>query len=274
LAGELGLISAALTFPRPPSVYLGQGKPLILPLELRLSLLEEEVDLVVLAHFPRLQLLSPAEFADLLATRLRAAAVVVGEDYRFGRGRAGDVVLLRELGAAHGFQVEALARLAIAGRPVSSTAVREAIQAGKIEEARALLGYPPLLVGPVVRGEGRGHRLGFPTANLRISEELVTPPDGVYAVEARLAAGGFERLPGLLYIGRRLTFDGKERSYEVYLLDFTGELYGRELQLSLLKRLRGDLEFPDPQALRRQIELDLREARQVFRPGFLKLGQP
>lgn len=264
LAKEKGLTSAALTFPRPPGRYLGQRKRLLLPPELKFRLLEEEVDLVVVADFPKLRGLSPEEFVRLLMARLGPAYVVVGEDYRFGRGRAGDVALLQELGRAHGFQVEALARLAIAGRPVSSTAVREAIQAGKIEEARALLGYPPLLIGPVVRGEGRGRALGFPTANLQVPDELVTPPDGVYAVEVRLEE---VRLPGLLYIGRRPTFDGKERSYEVYLLDFAGELYGQELQLSLLKRLRGDREFPDPQALQRQIARDLREAREFFTTG-------
>jgi riboflavin kinase/FMN adenylyltransferase len=264
LAKEKGLKSAALTFLKPPGSYLGRGKRLLLPPELKLKLLEEEVDLVVVADFPKLRGLRPEEFTRLLAARLRPAYVVVGEDYRFGRDREGDAALLRELGEAQGFQVEALPRLAIAGRPVSSTAVREAIQAGKIEEARALLGYPPLLVGPVVRGEGRGQKLGFPTANLRLSEELVTPPDGVYAVEVKLAKASLQ-LPGLLYIGRRPTFDGKERSYEVYILDFSGELYGEELQLSLLRRLRGDLEFPDPQALQRQIELDLQEAQKFFK---------
>lgn len=264
LAKEKGLISLALTFPKPPGSYLGRGKRLILPPELKLRLLEEEVDLVVVADFPKLRELEPEEFASILKERLRAAWAVVGEDYRFGRDRSGDVALLQELGRAYGFQVEALAKLAISGQPVSSTAVREAIEAGQIEEARALLGYPPLLIGPVIRGEGRGQKLGFPTANLQISEELVTPPDGVYAVEVKLEEGALARLPGLLYIGRRPTFDGKERSYEVFILDFAGELYGRELQLSLLKRLRGDLGFPDPQALRRQIELDLQEAQKVF----------
>jgi len=263
LAKERGLMSGALTFPKPPGSYLGQGrrKKLILPPELKLSLLEEEVDLVVVADFPKLRRLKPEEFASLLKWRLRAAWVVVGEDYRFGLDRQGDVALLRELGERLGVQVEALPRLAISGKPVSSTAVREAIEAGKIEEARTLLGYPPLLVGPVVHGTGRGRELGFPTANLRISEELVTPPDGVYAVEVGLEGGP---KTGVLYIGRRPTFDGKERSYEVYLFDFAGELYGRELKVHLLERLRGDLEFPDPQALRRQIEQDLREAQRFF----------
>ncbi|MGQ9477507.1 MAG: riboflavin biosynthesis protein RibF [Candidatus Bipolaricaulia bacterium] len=257
LAKGEGLKSAALTFPKPPGSY----KKLLLPPELKLRLLEEEVDLVVVADFPKLRWLRPEEFARLLSARLNPAYVVVGEDYRFGRDREGDVALLRELGEVHGFQVEALAKLSISGRVVSSTAVREAIQAGDISWARQLLGYPPLLFGPVVPGEGRGQKLGFPTANLKIPEELVTPPDGVYAVEVKLP-GGLK--PGLLYIGRRPTFDGKERSYEVYLLDFAGELYGEELEVHLRERLRGDLEFPDQEALKRQIEQDLQEAQRFF----------
>lgn len=261
LARERGLLSAVLTFLKPPGSYLGQGKRLLLPPELKLRLLEEEVDLVVTADFPRLRELEPEEFALMLRDRLRMAWGVVGEDYRFGRGRRGNVALLRQLGEELGFRLEALAKLAIEGRPVSSTAIREALEAGAIERTRVLLGYPPLLLGTVVRGEGRGQALGFPTANLEIPEELVTPPDGVYAVEVRLPDG---LRPGLLYIGRRPTFDGKERSYEVYLLDFAGELYGEELEVHLLERLRGDLEFPEPEALQRQIEQDLREARELF----------
>jgi riboflavin kinase/FMN adenylyltransferase len=261
LAKEKSLISAVLTFPRPPSSYLGRGKRLILPPELKLRLLEEEVGLVVVADFLQLQPLPPEEFAQLLKSRLRAAAVVVGEDYRFGRGRHGDAKLLRRLGEKRGFQVEALTKLAIEGRPVSSTAVREAIETGEIERARVLLGYAPLLVGPVVHGEGRGHQLGSPTANLQIAEELVTPSDGVFAVDVELEE---ELKPGLLYIGRRPTFDGRERTFEVYILGFARELYGQELRVHLLKKLRGDLEFADPLSLQRQIEQDVQEAQQFF----------
>jgi len=261
LAKGEDLLSVALTFPKPPRNYLGRGKRLILPPELKLKLLEEEVELVIVADFLKLQPLAPEEFAQLLKERLQMAVVVVGEDYRFGRDRQGDVALLHQLGQDLGFRVEALAKLLIDGRPVSSTAVREAIAAGEVEEARRLLGYPPLLRGPVIRGEGRGRELGFPTANLKIPEELVTPEEGVFIASVKLQG---ELKQGLLYIGRRPTFAGEGRSFEVYILDFAGELYGAELEVYLLKRLRGDLEFTDPEELQRQIAQDVREAQALF----------
>ncbi|HID09772.1 MAG TPA: hypothetical protein EYP17_00530, partial [Candidatus Latescibacteria bacterium] len=153
------------------------------------------------------------------------------------------------------------AKLLIDGRPVSSTAVREAIEAGEVRRARKLLGYPPLLRGPVIRGEGRGKELGFPTANLKVDEELVTPEEGVFAAQVKIED---QLKQGLLYIGLRPTFDGEGRSFEVYILDFKGELYGKELEVYLLKRLRGDLKFADPAELQRQIEQDLREAQEFF----------
>jgi riboflavin kinase/FMN adenylyltransferase len=261
LAKEGDLLSVALTFPKPPRNYLGRGKRLILPPELKIRLLEEEVELVVVADFLKLQPLAPEEFARILKERLWAAVVVVGKDYRFGRDRRGDVDLLRELGQELGFRVEALAKLLIDGRPVSSTAVREAIAAGKVDRARRLLGYPPLLRGPVIRGEGRGKELGFPTANLKIDEELVAPKEGVFAVRVRFKD---QLKQGLLYIGRRPTFAGGGKSFEVYILDFKGELYSEELEVHLLKRLRGDLKFDDPHALQRQIEQDVRAAREFL----------
>lgn len=261
LAKEEDLLSAALTFPRPPGSYLGRGKRLVLPPELKFEFLEREVELVVVADFPKLQPLAPQEFAQILKDRLRTAVVVVGEDYRFGRGRQGDVALLRKLGQDLGFRVEALAKLQIDGRPVSSTMIREAIVRGEVERARRLLGYPPLLIGSVIRGEGRGRGLGFPTANLKIDEELVAPEEGVFIAAVRLK-GEFRQ--GLLYIGRRPTFAGEGRSFEVYILDFSGELYHEELEVHLLKRLRGDLKFADPEALRRRIERDVRAAREFF----------
>jgi len=261
LAKEEDLKSVALTFPKPPRNYLGRGKRLILPPELKLKLLEKEVELVVVADFLKLQPLAPEEFAHILKDRLRAAIVVVGEDYRFGRERRGDVTLLRKLGRDLGFRVEALAKLQLDGRPVSSTAVREVIAAGEVEEARRFLGYPPLLRGPVIRGEGRGRELGFPTANLAIDEESVTPEEGVFIASVKLQG---ELKQGLLYIGRRPTFAGEGRSFEVYILDSAGELYGEELEVQLLKRLRGDRRFAEPRALQRQIRQDVQVAREFF----------
>lgn len=269
LAEKLGIGSAVLTFPQPPRNYLGKGKPLILPPKRKLQLLEKEVGLVIVADFPELQPLAPEQFAGILKHRLKAAAAVIGEDYRFGRGRRGDAARLLQLGRRLGFGVEVLTKLLIDGDPVSSTSVRRAIEAGEIERARRLLGYPPLLQGPVIRGEKRGKRLGFPTANLNPQPELVTPSDGVYAVQVKVE-GRLEQ--GLLYIGRRPTFDGGERSFEVYIMEYKGELYGEKLEIYLLSKMRGDLEFRDPSELQRQIDHDVKAAQQFFAAG--GVGEP
>lgn len=266
LAEERGLQSGVVTFLRPPRSYLAgraQTHRLLLPPEEKLALLEREVDIVVVADFPKLRELTPEEFARLLRERLRARAVVVGEDYRFGRDRAGDVATLRELGGRLGFQVEALPKVKVDGEEVSATAIRSLIELGEVERAGRLLGRPPLLVGRVVRGTGRGRALGYPTANLEVPEELATPREGVFAAIAELPLLKLRR-PGVLYIGRRPTFDGRERSFEVHLLDFTGDLYGQQMRVHLARRLRGELEFADPEELRRQIEQDTKEAQRFF----------
>jgi riboflavin kinase/FMN adenylyltransferase len=269
LAEQMSIESAVLTFPQPPRNYLGQGKRLILPPDRKLRLLEEEVELVIVADFPELQPLPPEQFVRILKDRLKAVAVVVGEDYRFGQGRRGDAAHLRQLGRRLGFRVDVLTKLLIDGEPVSSTSVRRAIEAGEIEQARRLLGYPPLLLGPVIQGEERGKKLGFPTANLKIQQELITPGDGVFAVQVKVE-GRLEQ--GLLYIGRRPTFNGGERSFEVYILGFTGELYGKELGVYLLSKMRGDLEFRDPVKLQRQIDHDVKAAQEFFAAG--RAGEP
>lgn len=268
LAGEEGLLSAALTFWKPPRNYLGQGKRLLLLPEEKLKLLEQEVELVVIADFPKLRGLTPEEFARLLKERLKARIVVVGADYRFGRDRAGDAVLLRELGRRYGFKVEVVEKLELEGEEVSATAIREAIKAGQVERAARLLGRPPMLMGRVVHGAGRGRRLGFPTANLEVPEELATPEEGIFAVQVELPNG--MRRPGVLYIGRRPTFaereneDEDEKSFEVYILDFNDQLYGQELRVYLLKKLREDREFASEAELKEQIEQDVQRTREFF----------
>ena len=261
LAQGNGLLSAVLTFWKPPRNYLGQGKRLLLPPEEKLKLLEREVELVVIADFPKLRGLAPEEFARLLRERLHARVVIIGADYRFGRDRIGDAALLRKLGHKHGFRAEIVEKLKLDGEEVSATAIREAIKAGEVERAARLLGRPPLLIGRVVHGTGRGRRLGFPTANLEVPEELAAPESGIFTVWVELPD---ERRPGVLYIGRRPTFAERERSFEVYILDFAGELYGQELRLHLLRKLREDRKFTDEAALREQIARDVQQAREFF----------
>lgn len=265
LATERGLKSAVLTFTRPPQNYLGWPKKLILPIEKKLELLQSEVDDVVTVEFPDVQMLAPDAFIkSILRERLKAAVIVVGngEALRFGHNRRGDLNTLKKLASELELEVEVIPPFVIDGKPVSSTAVRELIKAGAVEQAARLLGYPPLLCGVVIQGTGRGRRLGFPTANLQISEELATPDEGVFAVRVSFKKQTKE---GVLYIGRRPTFDGKDRSFEVHILNTSEELYGEYLEVSLLKRLRGDEHFSDPAALLKQIKADIQAAEALFK---------
>lgn len=261
IAREGGLDSLVFTFPQPPQNYLGQRKKLILPLEYKIRLLAEQVDRVVIADFNNVKDMSPGEFSRLLKRKLKAAVVVVGANYRFGRGRSGNLQSLIREGMKLDFQVEALPPVEVDGEIVSSTAVRRAVRAGDIDKAIKFLGYPPLLVGVVVQGEGRGRELGFPTANLSIDDNLGTPDQGIFAAQISYK-GKAEN--GVLYTGYRPTFNGKQKSYEVHILNEVEELYGVELEVHLLKKLRGDLEFDNPLSLQRQIERDVREAQQFF----------
>jgi len=263
LARRSGLLSIALTFTKPPQNYLGRPKKLLMPPEVRLALLKEHVDRVEVIDFPEVRGLAPEEFASIiLRERLKAKAVVVGEGFRFGHGRSGDVSTMKELGQELGFSVEVVEAVGVEGEVVSSTAIRRALEAGDIERATRLLGGPPRLWGKVVPGSGRGRELGFPTANLAVDPEVLVPAAGVYAAQVRLRGA---KLAGALYIGRRPTFEGAELSIEVYILDGEGlQLYGEELEVQLLTRFREDRRFASPEELKAQIRADVQATREFF----------
>jgi len=265
LARKRGLRSLVFTFASPPQNYLGHPKRLLMPKEKRLARLREYVDRVVVSDFREIQNLSPREFVlKILKGRLHAVAIVVGENFRFGRGRQGDVRTLKELGGELGIAVEILPPVKVGGQLVSSTAIRRALQSGQIERAIELLGEPPRLWGEVIKGTGQGRALGFPTANLALDPELIIPAEGVYAV--RVGVQG-DKYAGALYVGYRPTFDGKQLSIEVYILPEGGkefDLYGKELEVELLTRLRGDRRFPTPAELRSQIGSDVEAVRSFF----------
>jgi riboflavin kinase/FMN adenylyltransferase len=195
---------------------------------------------------------------EVLGDRLGATAVVVGWDFRFGRGREGTAEGLRAWLDA---PVEQVAPVQVDGRTVSSSGIREAIRAGALREAAALLGRPHEVRGLVESGDARGRRIGFPTANLSPRTPLVPPP-GVYAV--RVALGPDEWVPGVANLGTRPTFGGQEPRFEVHLLDRREDLYGRELVVRLIERLRDERRFPDADALVAQIHADIERARAVL----------
>jgi len=206
---------------------------------------------------------SPEEFAALvLRDTVGAALVAVGPDFRFGRGRAGDLETLKRLGPRLGFAVEPVPAILHAGAPISSTRIRESLAAGQVGEAAALLGRRFFVDGHVVRGDGRGRRLGIPTANLEtVNEQL--PAAGVYACWCRADRGGGP-LRGVVNIGSRPTFGGGRSTVEAHVLDFQGDLYGRSLRLEFAEALRQERKFPDAAALVRQIGEDVVAARRLL----------
>ncbi len=219
------------------------------------------VDLHVLPFTRELAALEPEAFVTQhLVTPFAPRWLVVGEDFALGRGRAGNVARLRELGATHGFQVEALPLLVHGGEPVTSTRVRGLLAEGRVAEVADLLGEPYTLAGHVVGGERVGRTLGFPTANLQLHDEQLVPTNGIYAVRVRIA-GEHEWRMAAMSIGVRPTFGGTVRTLEVHLLDWDGDLYGRDLTVAFIDWLRGEERFDGVEPLIAQMTADCAEAR-------------
>ncbi len=192
-----------------------------------------------------------------LATGLGVHAVIVGHRVSFGHNRAGRADTLRDLGTRYGFGVEIVGPIKVDGTLVSSSALRSAVSRGDLVRARSGLGRIPSVVSRVIHGFHRGRSLGFPTANLRI-DGMVLPPDGVYAVWTRRRGG---TAGGVANLGHNPTFGNTARSLEVHLFDVDENLYGQRLEVSFVRRLRGEVKFPNVQALAQQIARDATAAR-------------
>lgn len=196
----------------------------------------------------------------LMQANVRTLAV--GEDWRFGHQRRGDVDMLAGLAARYGYRLEAVAPVMFDGERISSSRIRQAIRDGNLSAAAAMLGRPYSLRGEVVAGKRLGRELGFPTANIEVGRRQL-PPSGVWAV--RVSIGG-ERIwrPAVANLGTRPSVGGSEILLEVHLLDYAGDLYGRELELRFIRQLREERSFPDLHALRDQIARDAANARCVL----------
>lgn len=219
--------------------------------------------LAILPFTPELASRSAAEFASLvLGGALGTRVVVVGEPFRFGRGREGDVGTLTALGRELGFDVIAVPPVLVGGAPVSSSRVRAALESGDVEGAQDLLGRAFFVDGEVVRGAARGRTLGFPTANVE-SENETLPAVGVYACWSQEEGSG-ARIPSVANVGRRPTFGGGALGLEVHLLDWSGNLYGRRLRVLFESRLRVERSFPSAEALVEQIKSDVSAARGIL----------
>lgn len=259
------LTSVMVTFAdHPKSVLLGRAPAKVTSLEHRLLLFRRAgiQASLVLRFTPELRELSAEAFTrQVLLDGLGLRELVFGFDSKFGRDRGGNPESLRPLSEGLGFSIAEVPPLRLEGRAVSSSFIREAVQLGDLEKAASMLGRPVSVLGTVVKGDRRGRELGFPTANLDLHHEL-QPPPGVYAGLVRLVG---EEIPGLLpavvNLGSRPTFEGAGESVEVHLLDWQGDLYGRELEVFFLRRQRAEMSFPDANALRQQIEKDVEDAR-------------
>lgn len=257
LADARGLCTVVLTFdPHPSQVLRGFTPPRLATLERRVELLRRHgADDVVVEPFTLdFAALTPSRFAkELLVDRLGARAVVVGENFRFGAKRAGDLEALRGFGRELGFEVAAAEVAGDERGPFSSTRVRDAIAGGDLDEATRLLGRRHSISGVVEGGDRRGRTIGFPTANLGGVPEVL-PPRGVYAVFA-------DDRPGVMNLGVRPTVDGANLRVEVHLFDFDGDLYGQSMRVHLVSRIRDEKKFSGLDELRAQIALDAEAAR-------------
>jgi riboflavin kinase/FMN adenylyltransferase len=257
-----GLATMVVTFhPHPRLVVQPQSALTYLcGLEERIELLRElGVDSVAILSFTsELAQLSAREFVSLLVEELRMKLLVVGSDFALGRGREGDARALAVIGREMGFAVEEVVLLGTGGEKVGSSAVRQALARGDMETVASLLGRLFSLRGPVVRGAERGRSLGFPTANIAFGLDRALPAFGVYVTRAYLVEGAY---PAVTNIGLRPTFGEDKPTVETYILDFEGELHGQELRIELLHRLRGEMRFPNMDALKEQIEKDIAAAR-------------
>jgi len=261
-SGLQGLPTVVTFANHPESLLRGAAPPLLVSVPHRLRLLRRAgVQRLVLLRFePRLMHLTAREFAArVLQKALRARGLLLGYDSALGKDREGTPQRFRELGGEFGFEVRTGMPFEVDGRPVSSTLIRAAIGSGDLAQANRLLGRWPGALGQVVRGDARGRTLGFPTANV-LPQAAVLPPPGVYAVEALLDGNVHLAVANL---GRRPTFGGHGEApvLEVHLLDFDGDLYGRELELCFRQFLRPELRFADAGALAAQIAADVARAR-------------
>jgi riboflavin kinase / FMN adenylyltransferase len=267
----IGSASTVVTFsPHPQEFFTGQRRTLLTPLDEKIRLLQSiGIEQLVLLPFDReLANLSPEQFIEtILVQCLQSERVSVGEDFRFGCHRSGNSTDLQTIAATFGIDVEIVPLQTQAGQRISSSAIRQALEQGQLEQANQLLGRPYQLTGQVVQGQQLGRTIGFPTANLKLSPEKFLPRKGVYSVWVDEIDGQLScdtssgPILGVMNIGDRPTVNGTQQTIEVHLLDWSGDLYGHTVTVSLEKFLRPEQKFASLDALKDQIQADSEAAR-------------
>jgi riboflavin kinase/FMN adenylyltransferase len=271
-------LAAVLTFPEHPHSMLHPGrKPLMLTsVEQKLFYLARAgIDLCFLQSFTKaFAKMTPRDFVEkLLVKKLHIREICMGYDAHFGRGREGDTTLMERLAKKNGFLFRKMKPVLVAGKPVSSSRIRELLIKGKIEKAGECLGRPFSLFGRVVRGKGHGFHLGFPTANLEVHSDVMFPL-GAYVASGRFLPSTMPRsrcpakwLPGVMNFGKRPTYPKAETPrpiLELHLLDFKGKIYGKAMEIALHRFIRPEQKFHSEEALKERIRRDVRSARHYY----------
>lgn len=261
-----GLTPIAVSFAPIPRVFFacGAALPQLSSTREKIALLRQAgMERLLLMRFgAKLAAMNAVDFVEqMLVRRLGVRQAWVGEGFRFGHGRAGDLALLQRLGKAHGFAAGEILPFALDGERVSSTRIRALLAAGDFDAAAHLLGRRFAIGGHVVRGAQLGRKLGYPTANLRLGSRTA-PVGGVFAVRV----GGIRALPmpGVASLGTRPTVDGREVLLEAHLFDFDGDLYGKRIEVEFVKKLRDEEKFDGLDAMVKQIDLDAQAAREIL----------
>jgi riboflavin kinase/FMN adenylyltransferase len=262
---EKNLISGVVTFnPHPQSVLHPNNKlPWLSNLEDRVRAFQElGVNIVaVLTFTPEVAQLSAQEFISLLKKHLKMRGIMVGPDFVLGRGQEGNIDLLRTLGRELNFSVEVVSPYTINGEVVSSTLIRQALMQGDMRRVETLMGHYFYLRDKVITSDKRGRVLGFPTANLDVKPQQALPGNGIYATITQIDG---KRFPSATNIGIRPTFGEGERTVETHLLNYQGDLYGKEIRVEFVQKLRNEQRFPSSEDLKIQIEEDVRKVEALL----------
>lgn len=264
-AEETASHSMVVTFRPHPLKILAPEKcpPLISIYEEKIRLFEMlGIDVLVKIPFTLdFSAMEPRDFVkNVLCDLLGAKEIFVGYNYRFGKGRKGDIRLLRNLGKEFGFAVREIEQVSLDGEVISSTMIRQLLKNGKVEHAAKLLGRPYALCGIVVKGDGRGRGLGFPTANIASKHSLI-PSNGVYAVRLFVRDKYYN---GVVNIGMRPTFDTKSLAIEVHIFAFNEDIYGEEITVCFISKIREEKKFGNADALIKQINADINTAKELL----------
>jgi len=262
-ATKSDLHSLVLTFsPHPEKIFGKDPIKMIQTLSQRLKAIEKfKVQMVLVVPFDKgFANLSSQDFIQgVLIETLKAKEIIIGENFRFGKNREGNTATLQNLGSLYDYKIHSISSVSKASKIISSSVIRNALQEGKVKEARRLLGRPYSIEGKIIKGNARGKNLGFPTANI-ITENEITPP-GVFISTTEVNSKTY---PSLTNIGCCPTFNQQEKNIESFLIDFKANLYGKKMKICFLEKIRDEIRFKKPKDLSQQIQKDLIKARTYF----------